>query len=174
MSAKFFTKMLATGAIVFSSIVTMSQPSSAQTTTYFCGTSRDGIPTTFARTATGRKIAVIRWEKQWSKKYPPRARCQEVSRRFQKASEDEVLNYLTMGRINDQNVLCAASRYGDSCSPEYLLLTLRPEEDPSVFIENLRQLGSVASGPLIQSEDGSPRIFLDMNQLIRKASSDQN
>ncbi|MBD2777729.1 COP23 domain-containing protein [Iningainema tapete] len=174
MQHRLFSSILAASAIALSSITTISQPSNAQTNTYFCGNSKDGVPTTFARTAAGDKIAVIRWErKRKIGGYTPQERCQEVSRRFQSASEDGVLNYLTTDIKNSQKVLCAAKRYGESCS--HLLLTLvqddasKADDDASKAIENLRLLGFGAAGPLIQSSDGSPRTFIDMYKLLREA-----
>ena len=88
MKAKLIARMIAVSAMATGSIATMSQSSYGQTTTYFCGMSKDGVPTTFARTATGQKIAVISWEKKWSSQYSPQVRCNEVSARFQNASQD--------------------------------------------------------------------------------------
>lgn len=165
MKAKLWIDMLVAGAIAAFSIATISHSSYAQTTTYFCGTNKEGVPTTYARSATGKKIPVISWERNWSSKYSPRMRCEAVSARFQTASVDGVLNYLTTGVMNGQKVLCAARRYGDTCSQ--LLLTLRADDNASRVIENLRQMGYTASGPIIQSEDNSPDIYVDMNQLLR-------
>ncbi|NMG07294.1 COP23 domain-containing protein [Brasilonema sp. UFV-L1] len=171
MKAKLFTNMLAVGAIASASVAIMSHSSYAQTTTqYFCGMNKDGIPTTYARNAAGRKIPVISWQRNWSSKFSPRARCEAVSARFQSASVEGVLNYLTTGTVNGQKVLCAASRYGGTCS--HLLLTLRADDDASQVIENLRQMGYTASGPIVQSEDDSPQVYVDMNQLLREESAD--
>ncbi len=170
MKAKMFAKILAASAIALGSTVTMARPIRAQTTTYFCASNKDGVPTTYARTATGKKIALISWKRTWSHTYSAKARCELVSARFQHASQDGVLNYLTTGFMNGQTVLCAASRYGDTCS--HLLLTLRPEDNASRVIENLRQMGYTASGPIVQSEDVSPHIYIDMNQLLREQLSD--
>jgi hypothetical protein len=178
MKAKLFANMLianaitkwALCAIALGSIATMSQSSYAQTNTYFCGTNKDGIPTTYARTATGRKIPVISWQRNWNNKFSAKARCEVVSARFQNASVDGVLNYLTTGNMNGQKVLCAASRYGGTCS--LLLLTLRADDDAGQVIENLRQMGYTASGPIVQSQDGSPQVYIDMNQLLREEPGD--
>ncbi|GAB1542591.1 hypothetical protein NUACC21_52650 [Scytonema sp. NUACC21] len=170
MKAKLFANMLAASAIALISIATVNRTSYAQTTMYFCALNKDGIPTTYARTATGKKIAVIMWVRDWIHKYSPKSRCELVSARFQQASQEGVLNYLTTGFMNGQKVLCAASRYGDTCS--HLLLTLRPEDNASQVIENLRQMGYTASGPIIQSGDASPHVYVDLNQLLREKPAD--
>ncbi|KAF3887996.1 MULTISPECIES: COP23 domain-containing protein [Nostocales] len=170
MKAKMFANMLAASAIALSSIATMARPIHAQTTTYFCAPNKDGVPTTYARTITGKKVALISWKRTWSNTYSAKARCELVSARFQNASQDGVLNYLTIGYMNGQQVLCAASRYGDTCS--YLLLTLRPEDNPSLVIENLRQMGYTASGPIVQSGVVSPDVYVDVNRILREKTAD--
>ncbi|KAB8333920.1 hypothetical protein SD80_010435 [Scytonema tolypothrichoides VB-61278] len=170
MKAKLFTNILATSAIALGSFTTIIHPTYAQVNTYFCGVNKDGVPTTYARNPLGRKIPVISWQRTWSSKISARARCEAVSARFQSASVDGVLNYLTTGIMNGQKVLCAASRYGGTCS--HLLLTLRVDDDASLVIENLRQMGYTASGPIVQSEDESHQIYIDMNQLLREERTD--
>jgi hypothetical protein len=93
MKAKLIANMLIANAIALGSIASMSHSSYAQNNTYFCGTNRDGVPTTYARTATGKKIPVISWQKNWNSKFSAKERCEVVSARFQNASVDGVLNY---------------------------------------------------------------------------------
>lgn len=170
MKAKILANMLTASAIALSSIATVARPIHAQTTTYFCAPNKVGVPTTYARTITGKKVALISWMRTWSHRYSAKARCELVSARFQHASQDGVLNYLTTGLMNGQKVLCAASRYGDTCS--HLLLTLRPEDNASQVIENLRQMGYTASGPIVQSGDISSHVYVDVNQLLREKAAD--
>lgn len=170
MKAKMFAHVLAASAIALSSIATMARPIQAQTTTYFCAPNKDGVPTTYARTMSGKKIALFSWMRTWNQAYSAKARCELVSARFQNASRDGVLNYLTIGYINGQQVLCAASRYGDTCS--HLLLTLRPEDNASRVIETLRQMGYTASGPIVQSDTASPYVYVDVNQILREKPAD--
>ncbi|QDL09190.1 hypothetical protein DP113_15870 [Brasilonema octagenarum UFV-E1] len=170
MNAKLFANILAASAIALGYFTTIIHPTYAQVNTYFCGVNRDGVPTTYARNALGRKIPLISWQRNWNNKFSQRARCEAVSARFQTASVDGVLNYLTTGTMNGQKVLCAASRYGGTCN--YLLLTLRASDDASQVIENLRQMGYTASGPIVQSDDESHQTYIDMNQLLREERSD--
>jgi Circadian oscillating protein COP23 len=172
MQLKLFAKILTVGLIALGAVATISPINQAQTNTYtyFCGTSSDGVPTTYARTVTGRKIAIIRWEKNWGGEYTPKVRCQTVSAKFQQAYEDGFLNYLTSGIKNGQKVVCAVRRYGESCGRD--LLTLRPEEDPDEVIRILIAAGSRASGPIVQSEDGSPQYYYDMNLFLREAPTE--
>lgn len=169
MQFRLFVSVLAASAVVVGSIATTSLPSNAQTTTYSCGKSRSGVPTTYALTATGRRIPVIRWVRKIGN-YTPQARCEEVSSRFQNAASAGVLNYITTDIKNGQKVLCAANRYGDPCS--YLLLTLRPDDDAGKAIEDLSQVGSVVGAPTNHS-DGSPKVFIDTSKLLREGQAEE-
>ena len=163
---QLFVKALAVGAIALSAIASTSQPSSAETTnTYFCGTSNGGVPTTFARSATGRRIPIVRWFATLGGKYTPKVRCQEVSTRFQAAYEKGLLNYMTTGIMAGQQVVCASSQYGGSCS--HLLFTLKPGQNASEAIQALFDIGAQARGPITQAEAASPEIYIDMNLLRR-------
>lgn len=165
MKLQLFTQMLTVSALALSAIATLSQPSSAQTKTYFCDTS-DGVPTTVARNVTGRMIPVIRWTSNLGSEYTPQRRCQEVSARFQNASEKGLLNYMTTGIMGGQKVVCASSEYGGPCSD--LLFTLNRNQNASAVIQHLVEIGYKARGPVIQSKDGSSQIYIDMNMLLRE------
>jgi hypothetical protein len=169
MKPHLFVQMVTASAIALGAISAISQPqpSSAQTTTdtYFCGISNGGVPTTFARSVTGKRLPLIRWFSTMGSEYTPNRRCQEVSGRFQEAYEKGLLNYMTTGIMRGQQVVCASSRYGGSCS--HLLFTLKPSQNASDAIQALVDIGAQARGPMIQSEDASPEIYIDMNLLRR-------
>ncbi len=165
MKPQLFAQMLTASAIALAAIGTMSQPSSAQTATYFCGTSNGGVPTTFARSVTGKRIPVVRWFSTMGGEYTPNRRCKEVSSRFQDAYQKGLLSYITTGIMGGQQVVCASSRYGGSCS--HLLFTLNQGQNASEAIQALFDIGAYARGPLLQSEDASPEIYIDMNLLRR-------
>jgi hypothetical protein len=165
MKPQLFIQMLTASAIALGAITAVSQPSPAETNTYFCGTSNGGVPTTFAKSVTGKRIPLIRWFSTMGTEYTPKRRCQEVSARFQEAYEKGLLNYMTTGIMRNQQVVCAASRYGGSCS--HLLFTLRPEQDAGEALQALFDIGTQARGPIAESEDASPEIYIDMNLLRR-------
>jgi hypothetical protein len=173
MKLKLLATILAASAVALILVATTDQPVTAQTTTYFCGQSKDGIPTTYARTATGKKMAIIRWERAWGGQYTPEVRCQKVSAKFQQANEAGVLNYLTAGVQNGQKVVCGVRRYGDSCDDQkQILLTLRQEEEPDEVIRALIGVSYRASGPIVQSEDGAPQFYYDMSLFLREAPTE--
>lgn len=164
MKSQVFAQILTASVIALGTIATISQPSYAQRSTFFCDKSREGIPTTFARTATGKRIAVISWRKDWGGNYPPEKRCRDVSARFQSADQDQVLNYMTVASMRGQQVVCAIRKYGNTC--DQLLFTLKQGENPREVIRALTDINYRARGPLVQSEDGSPQIYVDMNLLL--------
>lgn len=171
MRLRLLSRILAASAATFCLITAMSQPSAAQTTTYFCGTSRDGVPTTYARTATGRKVAVIRWEREWGGKYTPEVRCQEVSAKFQSASEQGLLKYLTYGIKSGQKVICVAGEYGGPC--QQILFTLRSSDDPDRVLQDMMSVGFRAQGPVVQSEDSSPQYYYDFEKFLENTPTEE-
>ncbi|WP_254173193.1 COP23 domain-containing protein [Planktothrix pseudagardhii] len=166
MKTRLFAQLLTACTLVLGSVPFLAPPGAAQNTTYFCGQSRDGVPTTFALTSTARRVAVIRWQKDWGT-ISREARCKEVSSRFQKAYNNGTLNFLTHGVMSGQKVICTAREYGGPCSS--LLFTLRPEDNPREVINSLIGIAYRARGPVVQSEDGEPQIYIDMNFLLQNA-----
>ena len=161
----------AAGVVALGGIATFSQSSLAQkgNTVYFCGNSLNNIPTTYARTKTGKRISFISWQRSWSDEYTPEKRCDIVSKRFQKAEEKRLLNYITSGVVNKQNVICATRKYGGPC--QELLFTLRDDDKPNDVLGALLGVGSLGRGsPLIQTENGSSRIYYDIDVIIRQKS----
>ncbi len=164
MKPQLFLHVLTAGMIALGGIATISPPSFAQSKTYFCE-SDNGVWTTFAKNYNNQKIPVIRWVKTLGN-YTPAARCQEVSSRFQSAYEKGILNYLTTGISGSQAVICAASQYGGPCSQ--LLFTLKSPRDASSVLQNLVEIGYKARGPVLQSEDASSQIYIDMSMLVNE------
>ncbi len=158
-------------ALALGTLPVLTQPSKAQSTTYFCDKGKGGVPTTFARNATGKKIEVIRWEKEWGGGITREERCRTVSGRFQSASEKGILSYLTHGVMGGEKVVCASSQYGAPCSD--LLFTLRAEDNPNEVIDALFGVGYRARGPVLQSEDGKPKIYIDMELLLQEAPAQE-
>lgn len=98
MKLKPFASILAAIALAGGTIATGPQPSAAQSNTYVCEQSADGVFTTFAETPNGARIPVIRWEREWGGEYTRESRCREVSWRLRKAEKEGVLNYITSGK----------------------------------------------------------------------------
>jgi hypothetical protein len=168
MKTKSFLQVLTASMVVsLSAVVPFNQPSNAQSSTYFCG-SDGGVWTTFAKNYNNEKIPVIRWVKKLGD-YTPKSRCQTVSSRFQSAYQQGILNYLTTGVSRGQAVICAASQYGGPCTQ--LLFTLRSHEDASSVLQNLGDIGYKARGPILQSEDASSQIYIDMGALVKGNST---
>ena len=173
MKLKLFASLLAASTLAVGALAIGSHPSSAQMDTYFCGKSKDGVPTTYSRTATGKRVAVIRWQQRTSK-LTPEARCQTVSAKFQKAYEEGLLNYLTWGIQDGQKVVCSVRQYGDTCREGYMLFTLLDKkDDPTKVAQDVMNGAYAASGPVVQSEDGSPQYYYDMNQFLREAPTEE-
>ncbi len=163
-------QLLTSGLIALSSIASINPPSLAEQKTYFCDTDK-GVWTTFARNYNNQKIPVIRWVRALGN-YTAKERCQAVSTRFQSAYESGILNYLTSGISGRQAVICAASQYGGPCSQ--LLFTLKSSQDASSVLQSLVEIGYKARGPILQSEDASGQIYIDMGAIVNSKTPEGN
>ena len=131
---------------------------------YFSCEIISNVPTTVANMASGKKVSVIRWVSNtfsnsgWS----PSARCNKVSQRFTELNQKGTLRYLTTGRVNGQNVICAAIRKGDRCND--LLFTLKPGQNPTATLHRLFNVQRKANaGPLNETGD---RGYVNVNTLL--------
>lgn len=166
------------GAIAIGTVTAFNQPSYAQGTTFFCGVSSDGVPTTFANTRRG-TVQVVKWTSEFftDSGYSPERRCQEVSSRFQRYHSSGQLNFLTAGYLNGQPAICAGNS-SPPCTSEKLLFTLKPGSDAAARIQQIFYIGSGASNaPLLESRDSSTvnlNRFLEQAPIVQAAGSAPN
>lgn len=120
------------------------------------------LPTTYALINDSKK-AIIRWESDrfanagWQRY----KRCKEVASRLEKTYNSNRLNLITIGRINNQPVICTTLAVGADCQD--LLITLKPEDDGLTIV---RDFGEVLSGRVLKTEsntDGGSIIYMQVN-----------
>jgi hypothetical protein len=141
------------GAIAAAVLPTFLVPQAVaqtQTSTVFQCQMDNGTPTTIAHSPTG-PVPVIRWTSNYfdSSGWTPERRCAAVSERFQTYYSHQLLNFLTVGTMNGQNVICVAPGNQQPCS--HLLFTLKPSENPHERLALLADVRTRASGPLLES-----------------------
>lgn len=116
------------------------QPPTIPTTTtqsgFRCDTSGD-VPTTMYQSGQGTPEPWIQWVSDhfagsgWS----PDSRCQEVSSRLETYRKNKKLRYVTLGTVNNQSVICVASKDQGPC--EGIVYTLKPGQDGIQALNNL-------------------------------------
>jgi len=116
------------------------QPSEAPNTIiqtgFLCDTSGD-VPTTMYQSGQGNSEPWIQWVSDhfsgsgWS----PDARCQEVSSRLETYRKNKKLRYVTLGTVNNQSVICVATKDQGPC--EGIIYTLKPGQDGVQALNNL-------------------------------------
>lgn len=139
------------------------QKTEAVTQQFYCGLTRDGVPTTFVKNSRG-TYPVIRWVSRVfdDAGYVPETRCRQVSSKFQQFYERGLLNYVTTGRVNNQPVICVSNAKDGPCLG--ILFTLKPEQNANRTLEQLFDIKVNASaGPL---EESNARYYLDFDQFI--------
>lgn len=167
--------LLTASALALSVSACNSSSSTSQKVTFSCGIKK-GIPTTVAQTSQS-EIPLIRWVSDFGSEvgYTPEKRCEEVSQRFQQYYNQGILNFVTTGRENNQNIICVSSKDGGAC--QGLLFTLKPSDNPSLVIGQMFEVSSKASGAIDQSSSSDsppPPIYIDINKLLKPSSIEKN
>ncbi|BAY25254.1 hypothetical protein NIES2100_50600 [Calothrix sp. NIES-2100] len=169
LSKSELTKCVLVSFLACGAIITLDQPSQAQSTSFYCGAS-EGVPSTLANTPRG-TVVIVRWvSKHFSGAgYNPQKRCEEVSARFQKHYEQGNLNFITAAYLNNQPAICAGNG-GAPCTSEKLLFTLKPGQNAARTIQQLFNLRSGAAGPLYESTNASEAdSVVDINKFLQEA-----
>lgn len=168
------------GLIVAIAIITATtKPNQAQIgEKFYCG-NHNGKPTTFVNGRRG-AVPIIHWvDASFPPPWNPQSRCREVSKRFQRFYDNGVLNYIKAGKQNRQSVLCVTRTQPGDCLPGGLLITLKPDTDPQLTLQRLRniQVGAGSGNTPIPLSSGEPEIFymngeayLDMREFLGENS----
>lgn len=104
---------------------------------FFCDSSSGKVPTTMYQSSQGNSEPWIQWVSDhfsgsgWS----PDTRCQEVSSRLETYRKNKQLRYVTLGTVNNQSVICVASKDQGPC--EGIIYTLKPGQDGIQALNNL-------------------------------------
>ncbi len=107
----------------------MPSPSQAQRGQgFYCDTS-GGSPATMYQNSQGSIERWISWDSNFFSDagWTPATRCNEVSNRLESFRTAKLLKYVTVGRMNGENVICTASEKNGRCSG--LIYTLKPGQD---------------------------------------------
>ncbi|MEH1884797.1 COP23 domain-containing protein [Nostoc sp.] len=131
------TNVLVAGGIALSATATINQPSQAESRRgFYCDTSGNK-PVTVYTNPRGVSEPWIRWTSNYFRDagYNKVTRCQDVSQRLENYRRNRDLRFITVGKMNGQNVICTANQVNGRC--EKLILTLKPNEDGVQALNNL-------------------------------------
>ena len=141
---------------IFSSLALVSSfnilPSEAKPRNIYNCLQYRNQPTTVVDTTRGR-IQLIIWKSNFfaSSGWTPQKRCQAVTQRFQKFSDNGTLRYIATGTMNRQPVICVAEKKpsGFKCRTDGLLITLQTNDNPNQVLRDLFDISSrISSGGL--------------------------
>jgi hypothetical protein len=172
---KAHSKFLGTGLVVLT-LMGLAQPTNAQSKTRFvCGTDQ-GAPATMAVLPDGTQAPIIRFTTGAfaGSGFSNEKRCEEISERFQYFNDLREIDFMTIGKINGQNVICVTRQEGGDCSrdlkSEGLLITVRPGVDPRTTLNQLIDVRTQAGAALNES---AARPYVNTQCLIN-AGKDQS
>ena len=163
-----FSLLTASGLTVATTFFPQSS-TTAQEVKFVCATNQGNYATVVRHPQHG-EVPIINWVSDYFSEsgYTPQQRCEMVSARFQKYHNQGILNYLTTGRMNRQNVVCVAESENGGCAD--LLFTLKPGSNPSSTLQRLMNVRAQAGGPL--NETGG-RIYVNMDDYIENKADSQ-
>ena len=161
------------GNVVQATEITTAEP--IRSRGFWCDTST-GIPETRYQGTSQSPEVWIRWGSDFfsSSGYDPLTRCRAVSGRLESYRRSGKLNYMGVGRMNGQNIICTAIQPGDCVG---LIYTLKPQQEP---VETLQQFiqhrkGIVGVAPLYESEDGEEFTpFIDVRPFLNSSNDNSN
>ena len=145
------TNVLVAGAIALGATATINQPSQAESRPgFYCDTSGNK-PVTVYTNFKGVSEPWIRWTSNYFRDagYNKLTRCQDVSHRLETYRRDRDLKFITVGKMNGQNVICTANQVNGRC--ERLILTLKPSEDGVQALNNILAWRQAGAPPLSKS-----------------------
>jgi hypothetical protein len=147
---RFWFGLVAT-SIALSSLIFLPRSTQAIPKKFYCAEYK-GVYRTFANSARGRRI-LFNWINTVSGGWTPVRRCQEVSGRLQKFSDNNMLRYLRTGYVNRQPVICVVGKTGGNCNSQQVLLTLKPNDDPEAMLLNIMDLRRSVTKPISLNDD---------------------
>lgn len=155
---------VSTLAIAFLSTSALSQPSAAEETTFFCGSSK-GVLATIARTPGG-EVPIIFWNSPTFSQSGnmPQNLCEEVSQKFQTYYNNGNLKYITTERRNGQLVACVAQEENGSCSGEPLFSLSSNESNPRATLQRIFRIRVASAAPI--SETNS-RLYINIDKYLK-------
>lgn len=105
------------------------------------------VPTTLVVSAQQER-PIIRWVKAMGH-ITPQQRCNEVTPRLQTAYNNGSLNLITLGRVNEQPVICSAHQTNNSIQCDTVLMTLRHQDDAEQILHDFASmLGGRSISPI--------------------------
>ncbi len=131
---------------------------------FFCDSST--VETKLQR-ANGEQQVWIQWRSREFERagYDPLRRCQEVSSRLETYRKNNQLNFITLGQMNSQNVICTGTQAGICTN---LIYTLQPDEkDPIGALQSFLSWRTQAAGAAsrLESKDDSVPV-IDVRSIL--------
>jgi len=131
-----------------------------QNTTFACQMDED-IPVTVAQTPVA-TVQIVRWDAAAiAIEATPQADCETSADQFQASYEDDLLSYITTGRMEGQLVACAADKVSGRCLSR--LLSLQQTQRPRIALQQVLQIRLPTEGPI---SDTGPRPYVELDRYL--------
>jgi len=162
------------GATLLSAHPTLSQ---STPTRFYCGTDENGDPATIVESHVHGNVPIITWNSGYFAQsansegvtYNDQNRCQIVSERLQKYSDQGTLNFFTSGRVNGMPVICVVADMDAPCNNESMLFTLKEGSDPEATVQKLFDIRAQASSERLY-ETNNQRTYVNFQEFLNLKS----
>ena len=168
MAGKRLNTLLTLSTLILTSYLTFTKSAVGKETNFLC-LNQSGNWTTVVRNRHG-DFPIIRWVSNFGNGlYTPDQLCQIVSEKLQKFHDQGILNFLTTGRENRQNVICVSETEGGVCKGT--LYTLKPDDNPRQALENLLNVRTQPRRAIIG--DPGTRLYINMSRFLEEATTEK-
>jgi hypothetical protein len=165
---------LAVGSLTVNMIISQGGSTQPNQAGFWC--QQGAIPKTMFWTQSRRAPKVwINWVSDAfvPSGYTPAQRCDTVSQKLNYFYQSKQLRLISLGVLNNQNVLCVAQAPG-ICKPEGDIFTLKPDQDT---VETLRKFLTLLTEPgtaveMFESSSGIP--YIDVSSALIGDSMPEN
>ncbi|ELS00404.1 hypothetical protein Xen7305DRAFT_00001050 [Xenococcus sp. PCC 7305] len=150
-----------TAVTVGASILTISLSLQASSDKYSCR-EVDGVHGIYSRTVRG-YMRLLNFKRDINPDWSIENRCEAVSKRFQRFSDNDILKFIGSGYVNQEPVLCAVAEKGQLCNATNVLVTLPPQSDPIEAARKLMDTRGLARGNVIDvsGQEGKLESYID-------------
>lgn len=142
---------------------------------FYCGNILDDetgeeIPATVAYVPQRKtNVPIIGW-KTYIPDWDAQRRCETVSPKFQTFYEDGRLNYLTTGKKNGYDIICAAMQPEQSCADQDQLFQVNNSNDPEAVLKAMVGIIEGNASPTILFQSSGEKIYVSVEELLNAAS----
>gem|GEM_PF-4754434 len=146
----------------------LGSPKAYPSNTFYC-TVRNSVFTTMVR-INSKKIPFIYWRFEDSiNNLTPEERCKIASDNLQAAQDNNMLDQISYGYIEDQPTICIVDKKSEECNEPIIMLS--PGTDPKSVLLQMLDLRGIVDGEVIE-QNSRGRVYVNISEYISNIPPD--